>query len=74
MDRRRELLACDFFEAVTLTGARLHVLTVIEQASRRIRILGTTAHPNAAWVTQTARNLITDLEDARSASKLLHRC
>ncbi|GGJ60015.1 hypothetical protein GCM10010121_083300 [Streptomyces brasiliensis] len=24
------LLACDFFEAVTLTGARLHVLAVIE--------------------------------------------
>jgi putative transposase len=34
------LLACDFFEAVTLSGARLHVLAVIEHASRRIRILG----------------------------------
>jgi putative transposase len=28
------LLACDFFEAVTLSGARLHVLAVIEHASR----------------------------------------
>ena len=27
------LLACDFFETVTLSGARLHVLAVIEHAS-----------------------------------------
>jgi hypothetical protein len=30
------LLACDFFETVPLTGARLHVLAAIEHASRRI--------------------------------------
>jgi putative transposase len=58
------LLACDFFEAVTLSGARLHVLAVIEHASRQIRILGATAHPTAAWVAQAARNLVMDLEDA----------
>jgi putative transposase len=33
------ILAADFFEAVTLTGARMYVLAVIEHASRRIRIL-----------------------------------
>ncbi|ADI13134.1 hypothetical protein SBI_10016 [Streptomyces bingchenggensis BCW-1] len=32
------LLACDFFEAVTLSGARMYVLAVIEHSSRRIRI------------------------------------
>ena len=32
------LLACDFFETVTLTGARLYVLAIIEYATRRIRI------------------------------------
>jgi hypothetical protein len=29
----------------------MHILAVIEHASRRIRILGTTANPTADWVT-----------------------
>ena len=67
------LLACDFFETVTLSGARLHVLAVIEHASRRIRILGATAHPTASWVTQAARNLMMDLQDADCRARLLIR-
>ena len=67
------LLACDFFETVTLSGARLHVLAVIEHASRRIRILGATAHPTASWVTQAARNLVMDLEDAGCRARYLIR-
>ncbi|MFG3532889.1 hypothetical protein ACGF8B_40245 [Streptomyces sp. NPDC047917] len=57
------LLACDFLETVTLSGARMYVFAVIEHASRRIRILGATAHPTASWVTQAAKNLAMDLED-----------
>jgi len=67
------LLACGFFETVTLSGARLYVLAVIEHASRRIRILGATPHPTACWVVQAARNLVMDLEDAGSQARFLIR-
>jgi hypothetical protein len=40
------LLAADFLETVTLTGTRLCLLAVIEHASRRVRVLGATAHPS----------------------------
>ncbi|WUH89846.1 integrase core domain-containing protein [Streptomyces sp. NBC_00433] len=67
------LLACDFFENRTLTGARLYVFAVIEHSTRRIRILGTTAHPTAQWVVQLGRNLVMDLEDAGSKASFLIR-
>ena len=67
------LLACDFFETVTLGGTRLFVLAVIEHATRRIRILGATPHPTASWVIQAARNLAMDLEDAGSRARFLIR-
>ena len=67
------ILAVDFFAAVTLTGARLYVLAVIEHASRRIRILGATAHPTAVRVTQAVRNLAMDLDDAGCTVRYLIR-
>jgi hypothetical protein len=67
------LLAADFIETITLGGTRLYILAVIEHATRRIRILGATAHPTAAWVTQTARNLVLDLHDAGSTARYLIR-
>ena len=67
------LLACDFFETVTLGGARLFVLAVIEHATRQVRVLGATAHPTASWVVQAVRNLVMDLEDAGCRARFLIR-
>jgi transposase InsO family protein len=51
----------------------MYILTVIEHASRRIRVLGVTAHPTAAWVAQAARNLVMGLDDAGCKVKYLIR-
>ncbi|CNG33957.1 transposase [Mycobacterium tuberculosis] len=67
------LLACDFLETVTLTGARMYVLAVIEHHTRRLRVLGATGHPTAAWVSQAARNLVMDMEDADCRARFLIR-
>src|ERR1051326_6750348 len=67
------ILACDFIETVTLSGQRQYILAVIEHATRRIRILGTTAHPTASWVAHAARNLAMDVEDASASIRYLIR-
>jgi transposase len=67
------ILACDFLTATTLSGTTYYVFAVIEHASRRIHVLGVTAHPTAEWTTQIARNLIMDLQDAHTTVKYLIR-
>jgi putative transposase len=64
------ILAMDFIETVTLTGRRQYILAALHHAGRRVRILGTTAHPTHAWVKQAIRNLLMDLEDAGSLARV----
>ncbi len=67
------LMACDFFHVDTVLLRRLYVLAFIHHDTRRVRILGVTAKPVAAWVTQRARNLSMELADHVNAVKFLIR-
>jgi hypothetical protein len=67
------ILAVDFFTVDLLDGTSAYVLAVIEHATRRIRILGVTAHPTNAWATQIGRNLMMDLDAHLEAVTFLLR-
>lgn len=67
------IIATDFFTVDLLDGTSAYVLAVIEHVTRRIRILGVTVHPNDAWVTQMARNLLMELDEHVASIQFLLR-
>ncbi len=53
----RGILACDFLTVETAWLRTLYVFFFIEIDTRRVHLAGVTRNPDAAWVTQQARNL-----------------
>ncbi len=67
------IIACDFFTIETAWLRTLYVLLFIELGTRRIHLSPPTVHPDAAWVTQQARNLALNLDDRSPAIRFLIR-
>jgi transposase len=67
------ILATDFFTVDTVWLEPLYVLFVIEIKSRVVHVLGVTRHPVGTWVTQVARNLVSDLDEGGRRFRFLVR-
>jgi hypothetical protein len=66
-------LAIDFFTVDTVSLSRVYVLFLIEVETRRVYLLGVTAHPTGLWVSQAARNLLMDLDEQANRFRFLVR-
>jgi putative transposase len=69
----RGIIAVDFVHVDTVLLRRVYALLVIEHGTRRAHLAGITAHPDGAWTTQAARNLLMDLGHRAATVKFLIR-
>ena len=67
------ILAVDFFVVDTVWLTQLYVLFAIEVKSRVVHLLGVTTHPDGAWATQVARNLVGNFEEKGRSFRFLVR-
>jgi transposase InsO family protein len=67
------ILACDFFTVETVFLKTLYVLFFIEIGTRRVHVTGATTNADVAFVTQQARNLAFDRDDAMTPVRYLVR-
>ena len=67
------MLACDFLTVETLGLQTLYILFFFHLATRRVFVMGCTAHPTSAWVTQQARQLIWELGENHLSIRFLIR-
>jgi putative transposase len=72
-EQAASIIACDFFTVETVWLKTLSVLFFIELGSRRVHLGGCTPHPDAAWVTQQARNWAVTMPEAAAPIRLLVR-
>ena len=69
----RTVVACDFFTVDTVFFKRIYVFFFLELASRRVHVVGVTAHPTGGWVVQQARNLLMELDQRVDGLRFLLR-
>jgi putative transposase len=70
------LWACDFFSKKVWTASGLvemFLLFFIHVGSRRVHLAGMTAHPNAGWMVQQARNVSMFMAEQEEAPRFLLR-